>query len=81
VITPCFAIVGPNNDAHIYVNELINKGVHNFVVYIPDGCAGANFSSRGYLSSFDSNLRVITVFDFPVIGLTGSNGKRLLRMA
>jgi alanine racemase len=39
-----FAIVGPNNDAHIYVNELINKGVHNFVVqYIPDGLCGHNF--------------------------------------
>src|SRR3954468_11813258 len=30
-----FAIVGPNNDAHIYIEELIAKGVRNFVVTHP----------------------------------------------
>ena len=27
-----FALVGPNNDAHIYILNLIEKGVQNFVV-------------------------------------------------
>jgi alanine racemase len=40
-----FAIVGPNNDAHAYINDLIDIGVQNFVVrYIPDECINrANF--------------------------------------
>jgi Alr-MurF fusion protein len=33
-----FALVGPNHDGHNYINELIEKGVSNFVVHhIPDG--------------------------------------------
>ena len=33
-----FALVGPNNDAHIYISNLIEKGVQNFVVtHIPEG--------------------------------------------
>ena len=78
-----FAIVGPNNDAHIYVNELINKGVQNFVVqYIPDGCAErANFlvveDTLVALQQFASYYR--SFFDFPVIGLTGSNGKTIVK--
>ena len=32
-----FALVGPNNDGHNYIEELISKGVQNFVVtHIPD---------------------------------------------
>ena len=40
-----FALVGPNNDAHIYLEELIEKGVQNFVVtYIPESLnSKANF--------------------------------------
>ena len=40
-----FALVGPNNDAHLYIKDLIDKGVQNFVVtHIPEDCLGqANF--------------------------------------
>jgi len=40
-----FAIIGPNNDGHHYVNQLIENGVVNFVVsYIPSNLQGkANF--------------------------------------
>ncbi len=32
-----FALVGPNNDAHLYIKDLIEKGVQNFVVtHIPE---------------------------------------------
>jgi alanine racemase len=44
VQTLFFALVGPNNDAHAYIKELIAVGVQNFVVTIPEGCKGnANF--------------------------------------
>ena len=32
VNTLFFALVGPNNNGHIYIEELIQKGVQNFVV-------------------------------------------------
>ena len=40
-----FCLKGQNNDAHIYIESLIEKGVQHFVVeYIPENVAGkANF--------------------------------------
>ena len=40
-----FALVGPNNDAHVYIKDLISKDVKNFVVtHIPEGLKDkANF--------------------------------------
>ncbi|WP_367756654.1 bifunctional UDP-N-acetylmuramoyl-tripeptide:D-alanyl-D-alanine ligase/alanine racemase [Flavobacterium sp. WC2430] len=78
-----FALVGPNNDAHLYIKELIAIGVHNFVVnYIPEGCESkANFlvvkNTLDALQQFASYYR--NLFHFPVIGLTGSNGKTIVK--
>ena len=45
VETLFFALVGPNNNGHNYIDELIQKGVQNFVVHsIPENLNGnANF--------------------------------------
>lgn len=78
-----FAIVGPNNDAHVYINDLISIGVENFVVrYIPEECSDrANFLVVGdtlqALQRFAAYYR--SLFHFPVIGLTGSNGKTIVK--
>jgi alanine racemase len=78
-----FALVGPNNDAHLYIKNLIEKGVQNFVVtHIPDDCAEkANFliveNTLVALQRFAGYYR--SLFDFPVIGLTGSNGKTIVK--
>jgi alanine racemase len=78
-----FALVGPNNDAHIFINDLIEIGVQNFVVtYIPEECrAKANFivveSTLDALQQFAAYYRAL--FEFPVIGLTGSNGKTIVK--
>ncbi|SNR23407.1 bifunctional UDP-N-acetylmuramoyl-tripeptide:D-alanyl-D-alanine ligase/alanine racemase [Flavobacterium sp. ov086] len=78
-----FALSGVNNDAHLYIPELIEKGVQNFVVqYIPENCSGkANFlvvkNSLDALQEFASYYR--DLFDFPIIGLTGSNGKTIVK--
>ena len=78
-----FAIIGPNNDAHVYIKDLITIGVHNFVVnYIPEGCEGkANFlvvkNTLDALQQFAAYYR--NLFHFPVIGLTGSNGKTIVK--
>ncbi|MFE3847174.1 bifunctional UDP-N-acetylmuramoyl-tripeptide:D-alanyl-D-alanine ligase/alanine racemase [Flavobacterium sp. LB3P45] len=78
-----FALVGANNDAHLYIENLIEKGVGNFVVtHIPVDCIGkANFliveNTLLALQQFASYYR--SLFDFPVIGLTGSNGKTIVK--
>jgi alanine racemase len=78
-----FALVGPNNDAHIYISNLIEKGVHNFVVtHIPEGLSDkASFliveNTLDALQKFATHHR--SLFKFPVIGLTGSNGKTIVK--
>jgi len=78
-----FALVGPNNDAHVFIKELIEIGVQNFVVtYVPEDCKGkANFliveNTLDALQQFATYYRGL--FKFPVIGLTGSNGKTIVK--
>lgn len=78
-----FAISGPNHDGHVYIEELIQKGVQHFVVnQIPEGLVNkANFlfvnNTLDALQSFAAFYR--SQFDFPVIGITGSNGKTIIK--
>jgi alanine racemase len=78
-----FALTGPNNNAHSYIKDLIANGVQNFVVlYIPEGCAGkANFllveNTLDALQQFAAYYR--SLYDFPIIGITGSNGKTIVK--
>ncbi|NDP27199.1 MAG: bifunctional UDP-N-acetylmuramoyl-tripeptide:D-alanyl-D-alanine ligase/alanine racemase [Flavobacterium sp.] len=78
-----FALVGPNNDAHIYISNLIEKGVQNFVVtHIPEG-----LSSKARFLVVENTLEALqeyaayhrSLFKFPVFGLTGSNGKTIVK--
>jgi len=78
-----FALSGANNDAHQYIEDLISKGVHNFVVnHIPNNLEGkANFlvveNTLKALQDFASFYR--KSFHFPIIGITGSNGKTIVK--
>lgn len=77
------ALSGVNNDAHFYIPELIEKGVQNFVVqYIPENVKDkANFfvvkNTLKALQELAGYYRQL--FDFPIIGLTGSNGKTIVK--
>ncbi len=78
-----FALVGPNYDAHLYIENLIESGVTNFVVnHIPEKLEGkANFllvdNTLQALQQFAAYYR--NLFSFPVIGITGSNGKTIVK--
>ncbi|MGL2965599.1 bifunctional UDP-N-acetylmuramoyl-tripeptide:D-alanyl-D-alanine ligase/alanine racemase [Flavobacterium sp. XGLA_31] len=78
-----FAISGPNHDGHVYIEELIGKGVQHFVVnHIPSTVAGkANFlvveNTLDALQKFAAYYR--SLFEFPIIGITGSNGKTIIK--
>ena len=78
-----FALTGPNHDGHLYIEELISKGVQYFVVsHITDAVAQkANFlvveNTLDALQKFASYYR--SLFEFPIIGITGSNGKTIIK--
>ncbi|HEU4497676.1 MAG TPA: UDP-N-acetylmuramoyl-tripeptide--D-alanyl-D-alanine ligase, partial [Flavobacterium sp.] len=78
-----FALSGPNHDAHQFIEDLILKGTRNFVAArIPEGMQDkANFlvventlEALQDLASFHRKS-----FHFPVIGITGSNGKTIVK--
>ncbi len=78
-----FALVGPNHDAHVYIEDLISIGVVHFVVsYIPENlkdkaCFLLVKNTLTALQEFAGYYR--SLFDFPVIGMTGSNGKTIVK--
>ena len=78
-----FALTGPNHDGHAYIDALITQGVHNFVVTrIPEHLIEkVNFlivpNTTQALQQFAAYYR--NLFNFPVIGITGSNGKTIVK--
>lgn len=85
--TAFFALVSSRNDAHLYIDELVKKGVKCFVVSdenaITDKLLKAKVSfvlvkdtlvSLQKLAVFHRNQ-----FNIPVIGITGSNGKTIVK--
>ena len=78
-----FALKGLNHDGHDYIEALIFKGVQNFVVeFIPNNLVGkANFivveDTKKALQETAKYYR--NLFQFPVIGITGSNGKTIVK--
>ena len=78
-----FALKGSNHDGHDYIESLITKGVSNFVVeIIPNNLVEkANFivveDTKKALQETAKYYR--NLFQFPVIGITGSNGKTIVK--
>lgn len=78
-----FALGGQNRDGHQFIAALIAKGVINFVVnHIPNETLGkANFfvvpDTLKALQDFAVYYRGL--YSFPVIGITGSNGKTIVK--
>ena len=76
-----FALTGSNHDGHNYIKELYENGVRNFVVTRTISLANANFvivkDTTEALQKFAAYYR--RLFHFPVIGITGSNGKTIVK--
>ena len=77
-----FALIGPRNNGHSYVPELINKGFKTFV--ISDSSVSRNDATFILVENTKSALQKLAAFnrqafDFPVIGITGSNGKTIIK--
>ncbi len=78
-----FAIQGQNFDAHLFIEDLISKGIKYFVVQkIPQNLEtkAVFFVVEDSLNAFQDFVAYYrSKFDFPVIGITGSNGKTIVK--
>ncbi|NCI47340.1 bifunctional UDP-N-acetylmuramoyl-tripeptide:D-alanyl-D-alanine ligase/alanine racemase [Sediminibacterium soli] len=79
-----FAITGPRRDGHQFVPEVYARGVRNFVV--KQGFDRALFPEGNFLLVADAlqALQQLAMhhrgrFNIPVIGITGSNGKTIVK--
>ena len=78
-----FCLKGQNNDAHVFIESLIEKGVQHFVVeYIPENVDGkAHFCVVENTTNALQNLAKSykNQFQIETIGITGSNGKTIVK--
>ena len=80
-----FALKSERNDGHNYISELYSRGVRNFVVTaVPkerELYTGANFlmvpDTLEALQRLAERHR--DEFDIPIVGITGSNGKTMVK--
>ena len=80
-----FALRSKRNDGHRYIEELYNRGVRNFVVEGTDekhkALEGANFlvvkDTLAALQRLAERHR--DEFNIPIVGITGSNGKTVVK--
>ncbi len=87
LMEPCqalfFALKSSRNDGHKYVAELYDKGVRAFVV---SHCLEGNFDGATFIV-VPNTLKALQAlaafhrqqFSLPVIGITGSNGKTIVK--
>jgi len=79
------AIPGERHDGHDYLDDLWENGVRNFIVSRSalnfDRYPGGNFilvpNTLGAMQQLAAHHR--NKFDFPVVGITGSNGKTIIK--
>ena len=80
-----FALLSKRNDGHKYIPELYQKGMRNFVISIlPDDISMYPKASFILVKDTLKALQVLStnhrkLFDIPVIGITGSNGKTIVK--
>ena len=79
-----FALKTARNDGHRYIPDLYRRGVRSFVVEeLPSALPGADANFLVVPSSLDALQRLAErhrdEFDIPVVGITGSNGKTMVK--
>lgn len=80
-----FALTGERHDGHRFVRDLYQKGVRNFVIsQLPRGFEKMQQANFIKVSNTLSALQILAAFhrkqfDIPVVGITGSNGKTVVK--
>ncbi len=78
-----FALRSKRNDGHRYIEELYNRGVRAFVVETLPETQHADANYLRVPSTLEALQRLAErhryAFDIPVVGITGSNGKTVVK--
>ena len=79
-----FALKTTRNDGHKYIADLYRRGVRNFVVSsVPDSFAAEDCNFLVVPSPLAALQRLAErhrdEFDIPIVGITGSNGKTMVK--
>jgi alanine racemase len=81
-----FAIAGPRRQGVAFVKELYNRGVKNFIVEATFKVAADEYAATNFIGVQNVLLALQQLtahhrnqFTFPVIGITGSNGKTIVK--
>lgn len=81
-----FALRTGRNDGHNYISDLYRRGVRNFVVqYVPVNYASV-YPNANFLKVADTLVALQRLaerhrdeYDIPIVGITGSNGKTIVK--
>ena len=81
-----FALRSERNDGHKYIPDLYRRGVRNFVVSDLPTQWNADYPDANFLKVGDTRIalqrlaeRHRDAFDIPIVGITGSNGKTVVK--
>ncbi len=81
-----FAIVGERHDGHAYIADLYQKGVRAFVISKSESTNSIDCPDAAFVLVDDTLLALQKLvcqhrekFAYPVIGITGSNGKTIVK--
>ena len=81
-----FALKSGRNDGHNYISDLYRRGVRNFVVENVPTDYASTYADANFLKVENSLVALQRLaerhrdeFDIPVIGITGSNGKTVVK--
>jgi len=79
-----FALEGPRRDGHEFIREVYGKGVRNFVVSERVDLSGLAEGNFVFVNDVLDALQQLVAyhrkqFNIPVIGITGSNGKTIVK--
>ena len=81
-----FALKTERNDGHRYINDLYRRGVRNFVVEDVPENAATQYPETNFLkvtSTLEALQRLAErhrdEFNIPIVGITGSNGKTMVK--
>ncbi|MGI6242565.1 MAG: bifunctional UDP-N-acetylmuramoyl-tripeptide:D-alanyl-D-alanine ligase/alanine racemase [Prevotella sp.] len=81
-----FALKSNRNDGHNYIPDLYRRGVKNFVVTDVPQDYKTNYADANFLKVVDTLEALQRLaerhrdeFDIPIVGITGSNGKTMVK--
>lgn len=81
-----FALKSGRNDGHNYISDLYRRGVRNFVVQNVPARYSTAYPDANFLKVADSLVALQRLaerhrdeYDIPIVGITGSNGKTIVK--